>query len=1210
MVTLSFAPDLPRRKFFPFLIRPCLALGFALSVLAGAGQLYAENSAELQRSSFAQSSRSGGKTLFTRLDATAIGMPVQNPYDDPTMWGSRYREYMGGGMGSGVAAGDFDGDGKVDLYVSTKTKPGRLYRNLGGWKFEDVTESAGLSEEGSWLDRIKNAVSSDATVIWRQGAVFADVNNDGHPDLYVCRNRAPNLLYINQGDGTFKEEAGPRGLAVVDGSVIGAFADYDRDGWLDVFILTNQMDGTEPAGRPDRLFRNTGNGRFTEVTKEAGLAGETFGHAATWFDYDEDGWPDIHVANDFAGADHLYRNNRNGTFNNVVNTVAPHVPYSSMGVDTADINNDGHFDLLIADMATTTREQNRRGLAASRDDVLMMGTREGAVPQYMRNALLLNTGLGFFREAACWAGLDATDWTWSVRFEDFDNDGWTDLHVTNGMVREANNSDLLVRMMGALSDRERINVMKNSPPLAESNLAYRNLQGTGFAPSTDTWGLHDVGVSFGTATADLDHDGDLDLVYLNHDGGLGVFRNDAAAQHRVQVRLQGTRSNRQGAGAVVRIESRTTGRQSRTLIVARGYASGSELVAHFGLGSDDIVERLVVEWPSGIEQVFTKLPVDHAYHLTERGEPVAAKPSSAPALFAARSGEHGLALADGSPLAIPDKEQVFIPFRTDRRGPGVAVADLNGDGYDDVFLGATPGSPARLLRSQNGRHIEAPTTGIARADVEDGPPLLFDADGDGSTDLLITKTSADASHWPAAFRPVLHLGDGRGGFISTDRIPAVSLNVGAACAADVDGDGDLDLFLGGRSVPGRYPEKPASALLRNDDGRFVVVTGDSPALLNVGLVKSALFSDVDQDGLPDLLLALEWDCVRYFRNEGGGRFADHTEKAGFASAGRGWWNGLASADFNGDGRPDFAAGNLGLNTTYRATSQHPATLFYGDFAQNGTKLLAEAVYDGDTLYPLRGRTDLGARLPLVLRKFPRNDAFARASLKDVLGESALAAADRHEADTFSSGVFLSQPDGTYRFAPFPRMAQIGPMQGLVATDLDGDARADICALQNSDIATPRFHGSVGVFLKGTGDGNFTALEPAQSGIIVPGNARALVLLDPSADARPGLFLTQHGGRSEFLAPQAATPRWLRLRFQGNKGNPDAVGARVQLLNGTGAKTHHEISLGGGWLSQSAPGLFVANREDARVTEAIVHWPDGKVSRHQDVPAQGSWIIRR
>ncbi len=1163
----------------------------------------------LSSSSFAQPSQASGESLFTKLDASATSLIVENPYDDPQMWGRRYRAYMGGAMGSGVASGDFDGDGNVDLYVSTKTKPGRLFRNLGGWTFADVTEDAGLSESGSFLGWLKGAVSPDQPAIWRQGAVFADVDNDGRLDLYVCRNNASNLLYMNQGDGTFQEEAEKRGLAVIDGSVVGAFVDYDRDGWLDVLVLTNQVEGTEPAGRPDRLFRNTGDGFFTEVTKSAGISGSTFGHAATWFDFNGDRWPDVYICDDFAGPDFLYRNNGDGTFTNVLDAVVPHTSYSSMGADTADIDNDGHPDLLVADMATTTRERDRRGLAASRNDVLMMGTQAGTAPQYMRNTLLLNTGLGVFREAACWAGLAATDWTWSVRLEDFDNDGWIDLHVTNGMVREANNSDLLSRMMGALSDQERINVMKRAPLFTESNLAYHNMNGTGFQPVTRAWGLGEVGVSFGAATADLDNDGDLDLVYLNYDGGLSVFRNDVSGRHCVQVRLRGTTSNHFGVGAVVRLES-DAGVQSRTMTVARGYASGSDLVAHFGLGPETRIKRLVIEWPSGTDQVFTNLAADCAYVITEATPAGPEEKPASPTLFEAKSREPGLDLKDNSLPAIPDREQAFIPFRTDRRGPAVAVADIDGDGQDDIYVGATTGSPARLLRGKGGAYVEESPPGIPVANVEDGPALFLDVDQNGTRDLLVTRASAKAAAWPASFRPAIFANDGQGNFTPTDRLPELYLNVGAACAADVDGDGDLDLFLGGRSVPGHYPETPGSVLLRNDDGRFVDVTAHAAGLGRIGLVKSALFRDVDEDGRPDLIVALEWDCVRYLHNDGHGQFSDETEAAGFASGGRGWWNGLASADFNGDGRPDFAAGNLGLNTTYQASAQRPATLFYGDFAQNDTKLLVEAEAEDDTLYPLRARADLASRLPFVLRKFPRNDDFARASLEDVFGKKPLATAESHRADNFSSGVFLSQPGGTYRFQPFPRVAQIGPMQGIVATDLDGDGVADVCAVQNTDIAIPRFDGGVGVFLRGNGDGTFAALPPARSGIAVTGNGRALAVIDPTEDARPDLFLTRHGGHSEYLANQAAAARWLNVRLQENGGNPDAVGARVKLVLSNGATTSQEIGLGGGWLTQAAPGIFAAVPPDARIVEAVVTWPDGRVSHHANAPEHGRWTIQR
>src|SRR5690606_26651523 len=494
---------------------------------------------------------------------------------------------------------------------------------------------------------------------------------------------------------------------------------------------------------------------------------------------------------------------------------------------------------------------------------------------------------------------------------------------------------------------ERIRVIKNAPPLAEANLAYRNLQGNGFEPATDAWGLGEVGVTLGAATGDFDNDGDLDLVTLSYDGGLSVFRNDTASNHRTIIRLQGTRSNRFGVGAVVRLHSATTGVQSRLLTVARGYASGSELIAHFGLGNDASIDRLTIEWPSGARQEFVDLPADHAYRITEPADgSTATAPSMTEPLFVERSIEVGLALADASRLLAPDREQSLIPFRTDFRGPGVAVADVTGDGHNDIYLGATSGSPARLLTWQAGVYNEEPISGLrASAGVEEGPPLWIDVDGDGVAELLTSRASANAAAWPAAFQPTLYTHEARGSFVETDRLPRLAVNVGAVCAADTDGDGDLDVFLGARSIPGQYPVTPRSVLLRNNGGTMIDATDALPNNGELGLVKSALFRDVDQDGFPDLLLALEWDHVRYLHNRGDGRFEDRTVEAGFASGGRGWWNSLAAADFNGDGILDFAAGNLGLNTPYRATEARPVTLLYGDFARNGNPLLIRAVYE-------------------------------------------------------------------------------------------------------------------------------------------------------------------------------------------------------------------------------------------------------------------------
>ena len=500
------------------------------------------------------------------------GVVTENPYDDPKMWGALYSENETGSIGSGVAIGDYDGDGRPDIFVVGKTGSCRLFRNLGNWKFEDVTEKAGVGDKG------------DAALVWKQGATFVDVNNNGLLDIYVCRFGAPNLLYMNQGDGTFREEAAARGLAIKDACVMAAFCDYDRDGWLDVFVQTNILDADgHPNGQRNYMFHNSGDGMFTDVTEKSGIAGEAQGHSAIWWDYDGDGWPDLYVANDFAAPDKLYHNNRDGTFTDTIDSVVPHMPYSSMGSDLGDVNNDGLIDLFVADMAATTHQKDQRTLAVMRSFLKDPPDGSAFAPQYMRNALYLNTGTGRMLEAACLAGLPATDWTWSVRLEDLDNDGRLDLFVTNGMNRESHNADLTARKELAESPDEKIRLEKASPVLAEQHFAFRNLGDLRFEDASAAWGLNQRGVSFGASFGDLDGDGNLDLVYSNFEGGLTLLRNDCDSGHSIVVVLRGTRSNRFGVGATVRIET-AAGIQVRTLVLARGVLSSSEPILHFGLG--------------------------------------------------------------------------------------------------------------------------------------------------------------------------------------------------------------------------------------------------------------------------------------------------------------------------------------------------------------------------------------------------------------------------------------------------------------------------------------------------------------------------------------------------------------------------------------------------------------------------------------------------
>ncbi len=1137
--------------------------------------------------------------MFRRMSPEETGVVTENRYDDPRMWGDRYYELELGAIGTGVAIADYDGDGRSDIFVVSKTGSCRLFRNLGAWKFEDVTERAGVGDAG------------DAAKVWKQGATFADVNNDGRLDLYVCRFGAPNRLYMNQGDGTFKEEAAARGLAATDASVVGAFCDYDRDGWLDVYLQTNLLDqAVHPHGQRDRLFHNNGDGTFTEVTDRAGIGGETQGHSAMWWDYDEDGWPDLYVDNDFEPPDQLYHNNRDGTFTNVIDRVVPHLPFSAMGSDLGDVNNDGHIDLFVSEMAATNHEKDQRTMAHSR--MLLRDPPEGSsgAVSLMRNALYLNTGAGRCLEAACLAGLAATDWSWAVRFEDLDNDGRIDLFVPNGMQRESHNADLIARMSLAETLAQKIRINRASPPLAEPNLAYRNLGDLQFVESGAAWGLNEKGVSFGAAFGDLDGDGDLDLVYANYDKGVTVLRNDADTGHRLVVALRGTRSNRFGVGATVRIET-AAGPQVRQLVTVRGCLSSSEPMLHFGLGEETAIKRLVVEWPSGARQTFADLAADRRFTITEpTAATEAANPVAATPQFVDASETMNLALASREPRIDEFGQNPLLPQRQNRRGPALAVGDLSGRGSDDLVVGGTPEAPLQVrFGGREGAYLPGNAAAMVSATVvDDGPVLIFDADGNGTQDVLIAKGGVARPAGSPEYQPRLYLNDGRGKFAPAQdgRLPALPWSVGVLAAADFDRSGRLALFVGGRVIPGQYPYAPKSALLANRGGRFEDVTDAiAPALRKVGLVSSAVWSDVDGDGWPDLLVALEWGPVKCFHNEAGQSLVDWTQKLGFYSAGAGWWNSIATADFNGDGRPDFAVGNLGLNTPYRADASHPALLFSGDFTGDGGLQLVEAYYEGEKLYPWRTRKDLGAAVPSILKRYPRNDLYARATLEEIVGAEPLAAADRFAATQFESGVFLSQADGTYRFAPLPRIAQIAPIEGLVAGDFDGDGFADLYAVQNSYAPNPqvgRFDGGLSQLLRGDGRGGFVAMPAAESGLIVPGDAKALAVLDLDADGWADFAVTRNSDSTQVYRNRGVTGRHsLSVRLRGPAGNPTAVGARVAVEYADGSRATVEIGAGAGYYSQSAAAGFFGWREANPPRKIVVRWPDGTTSEHP-VPA--------
>ena len=1063
----------------------------------------------------------GGKR-FQELPAAETGLTVANVYNDPRLWGERFREFTLGAVETGIAVADFDRDGWADLYVVSKNGPCALYRQVAPFKFVDVAAAAGVACADPAAPKV--------------GATAVDINQDGWPDLYVCRYDAPNLLFINNGDGTFTERAHEYGLDIKDSSVMATFADYDGDGYLDCFIVTNILDFSKsPLGQRDYLLHNNGNGTFTDVSTAAGIWGLSQGHTAIWFDANQDGWPDLYVSNDFETPDHFYLNQGNGTFVDVVDQRLPHVPYFSMSADSGDLNNDGLIDFVVSDMRDHTRQEYVAGMEEVGRSLSELERVTELVPQYIWNAVFLGTGADRYQEAAHLTGMVATGWTWTTRLADLDNDGREDVFFTTGMIRNLVDPDLVARQNAAPTLAARAAVWKSAPPRRERTIAFHNLGDLRFEDASAAWGLDHLGVSFGCALVDLDHDGALDVVIVNQDGPPTILRNDAATGHSVECRLAGRPPNRDGIGAELRVET-AAGAQIRQLYTERGVVTSELPVVHFGLGDDTVVRKLTIRWPSGATQVLADLPADCLYTIAEPEYPDGRRPHRPPAVRRTPAGgalfaEHARGAGLDYVSAVRPFDEFFrqrlLPRRLGQQAPALAVADVNGDGIDDVFVSGAAGQAGVLyLGRPDGRFVPGPSQPWAgAAEADDTGAVFFDANGDGHVDLFIAAGGAAYEEGDVRLNDRLYLGDGHGGFTlaPAGALPADGASTTACAAADFDGDGRTDLFVGGRLVPGQWPETPRSFLYHNEGGSFVDATDTlAPGLRRVGMVTAATWADIDGDGRPDLVLALEWGPVKVFHNTGHG-FEDATDRLGLAAV-TGWWSALAVADVNGDGRPDLIAGNVGLNTKYTASAAAPAVLLAGDLDGSGHPAILEAGYDTDgRLYPLRGRSKLADTFPWIRAKFPTYAAFSHATVEDVFPPERLRAARRFAATELASGIFVQQADGTFRFSPLPRQAQLAPINGLVFADLDGDGRADLYCVGNQfgpEPTTGRFDGGVSLLLRGDGRGGFTPVLPGVSGLLVPGDARAVVPLAPlGAAGGPRLVVAQSQGPLQLFSRQ-------------------------------------------------------------------------------------------
>lgn len=1056
---------------------------------------------------------------FTLLESAITGIEFNNRIQDSKENNILlYANFYGG---AGVGVGDFNNDGLQDLYFAGNLVPDKLYINEGGFRFKDVTKISGIIDDGGWST----------------GVTVADVNNDGFLDIYVSRELyddrpewRKNLLYINSGDGTFIEKGESYGVANKDRTRHATFLDYDRDGLLDLFLLTqppnpgslSMLSGSD-LSKPEYsiwLYQNKGNS-FEDVTQRTGLQKTGFPNGVSASDLNNDGWTDIYVANDFQAPDFMFINNQDGTFSDKIGASIKQTSYYSMGVDVADINNDALLDIFVVDMVAEDNFRLKSNMSGMNIDAFWKVVNDGGGFQYMYNSLQLNNGNNTFSNVAQYSGMAATDWSWSNLIADFDNDGLKDAYITNGLFRDIRNTDADKKIAEYINNT-RIEWLKDHPdgggiasiwdiinidkvvdmipsqPL--KNYAFKNHGDLNFQKIAKEWGLDNESFSNGSAYADFDNDGDLDLIVNNINEKAFIYRNNSESKKENNFfRLKLTDvANKTVFGSRIYLYAQDSVQMQETTNV-RGIYSTSEPIVHFGLGSINKVDSLVVQWPNNKETILKDIAVNQVMEIAMNDAPskIRSKKEDSQHTRFSIDPLKGIYVTHEENVFDDYSQQLLLPHKLSNLGPGLAVGDINNDSLDDIFIGGATGfAPHLYLQNSDGSFSETVKEFWAtQDDYEDVDALFADINGDGFKDLYVVSGGNAYPKNDAHYMDRLYINDGSGGFTKGAILNVNRVSGANAVAEDYDNDGDIDIFVAGRHVPHQYPSAASSSLLKNETGQLVDVTGESAAdLKDIGMVTDAVWSDYDTDGDKDLILVGEWMPITILNNNAGKLTKENIPTLDKTS---GWWFSINKGDFDNDGDDDYVIGNLGLNSKYRTSEEKPFDIYYSDFDTNGQYDIVLGYYNNGKHYPLRGFSCSSQQVPALKTDLKKYDVFASLELDEVYGEDNLKNALHYEASTFASIYLENLGNGNFSSSKLPYMAQLTNINDMLVRDFNGDGNLDILAIGNLfdfEIETPRNDAGTGLFLSGNGKGVFSAKDSKKSGFFADGDAKKIRML--------------------------------------------------------------------------------------------------------------------